>query len=117
MDDLGLVETGRRTGLTKHQLRYYERRGLLGPVARSDGGQRRYSAVQVRLLEGIGKLRALGVSPEEAAALAGDGVPGAPQVHSERLAGLIRQSVEEMRVSAQASLLLFELLIRRSGVR
>lgn len=32
-----------RTGLSLDTLRYYEREGLIGPVARTSGGQRRYT--------------------------------------------------------------------------
>lgn len=42
--DLSIAEVARRTGLTTHTLRYYERAGLIAPVARAPGGQRRYAA-------------------------------------------------------------------------
>jgi DNA-binding transcriptional MerR regulator len=38
------AEAARRTGLTLDTLRYYEREGLIGPIARSAGGRRRYTA-------------------------------------------------------------------------
>ncbi|MCK6374116.1 MAG: MerR family transcriptional regulator [Zoogloea sp.] len=41
---LTIAEVAERTGLTAHTLRYYERAGLIVPVARAPGGQRRYSA-------------------------------------------------------------------------
>lgn len=36
-------EVAERTGLSVDALRYYEREGLVGPIARSAGGQRRYT--------------------------------------------------------------------------
>ncbi|MFY1051974.1 MerR family DNA-binding transcriptional regulator [Ectopseudomonas khazarica] len=39
---LSIDEVARRTGLTAHTLRYYERIGLIGPVGRTASGQRRY---------------------------------------------------------------------------
>ena len=41
---LTIAEVAARTGLTAHTLRYYERAGLIAPVARAPGGQRRYAA-------------------------------------------------------------------------
>lgn len=41
---LTIAEVAERTGLTAHTLRYYERAGLIAPVARAPGGQRRYAA-------------------------------------------------------------------------
>lgn len=41
---LTITEVAQRTGLTAHTLRYYERAGLIAPVTRAPGGQRRYAA-------------------------------------------------------------------------
>lgn len=41
---LTIDEVARRTGLTAHTLRYYERIGLIAPVPRAAGGQRRCAA-------------------------------------------------------------------------
>jgi len=41
---LTISEVAQRTGLSAHTLRYYERAGLIAPVARASGGQRRYAA-------------------------------------------------------------------------
>ena len=41
---LTIAEVAERTDLTAHTLRYYERAGLIAPVARAPGGQRRYAA-------------------------------------------------------------------------
>ncbi|WP_432383583.1 MerR family transcriptional regulator [Duganella sp. P38] len=65
-----------RTGLTAHTLRYYERIGLIAPVGRGSGGQRRYAPsdlewigfllrlrtthMPVSLMQAFAKLRAAG---------------------------------------------------------
>lgn len=41
---LSITEVAKRTGLSAHTLRYYERIGLIAPVSRAPGGQRRYAA-------------------------------------------------------------------------
>jgi hypothetical protein len=41
MDDYSIDEAATRTGLTKHTLRYYEREGLLPPIAKATSGHRR----------------------------------------------------------------------------
>jgi DNA-binding transcriptional MerR regulator len=38
-----IEEAARRTGVSSHTLRYYERIGLLAPVGRASSGHRRYS--------------------------------------------------------------------------
>ena len=40
---LTIKDVSQRTGLSAHTLRYYERIGLIAPVARATGGQRRYA--------------------------------------------------------------------------
>ena len=44
---LTIKEVSQRTGLSAHTLRYYERIGLIAPVARALGGQRRYAAADM----------------------------------------------------------------------
>jgi DNA-binding transcriptional MerR regulator len=39
---LTIKEVALRTGLTAYTLRYYERIGLIAPIVRASGGQRRY---------------------------------------------------------------------------
>jgi DNA-binding transcriptional MerR regulator len=48
-------------GLSAHTLRYYERIGLLDPVARVHGGQRRYGADDLAWLAFLQRLRATGM--------------------------------------------------------
>ena len=57
---LELREVVARTGLTADALRYYEREGLVGPVARA-GGQRRYSEDDVAWIGIVTCLREAGL--------------------------------------------------------
>ena len=50
------------TGLSADTLRYYERVGLLNPIERASGGQRRYSGNDAAWVEFLTRLRATGMS-------------------------------------------------------
>lgn len=50
------------TGLSIDTLRYYERVGLLAPVARNQSGHRRYSQDRLTSIEFVVRLRATGMS-------------------------------------------------------
>lgn len=54
---LTIDEVAKRTGLTAYTLRYYERIGLIAPVARAAGGQRRYAASDLAWIEFLLRLR------------------------------------------------------------
>ena len=54
---LTIEEVARRTGLTAYTLRYYERIGLIAPVGRAPGGQRRYAAADMAWIEFLLRLR------------------------------------------------------------
>jgi DNA-binding transcriptional MerR regulator/catechol 2,3-dioxygenase-like lactoylglutathione lyase family enzyme len=56
-----LAEVSARTGLSAHTLRYYEQEGLLPPVARSSGGQRRYRQAHLDRLRFLLRLRDTGM--------------------------------------------------------
>ncbi len=61
-EPLSIGEVAARTGLSVHALRFYEREGLLvGPVRRSTGGRRRYTACDVEWLLICVKLRESGM--------------------------------------------------------
>ncbi|SER27008.1 MULTISPECIES: MerR family transcriptional regulator [Pseudomonas] len=55
--NLTIDEVAKRTGLTAHTLRYYERIGLIAPVGRAPGGQRRYSASDMAWISFLLRLR------------------------------------------------------------
>jgi DNA-binding transcriptional MerR regulator len=58
---LTITEMAERTGLTAHTLRYYERIGLLDPVRRGIGGQRRYGDEDLQWVTFLQRLRATGM--------------------------------------------------------
>jgi DNA-binding transcriptional MerR regulator len=62
--NLGLTirEAAAKTGITGHTLRYYERIGLVQPVARARSGHRRYGEGDLRWLELLKKLHATDMS-------------------------------------------------------
>jgi DNA-binding transcriptional MerR regulator len=55
---LSIREVAAKTGITTHTLRYYERIGLVQPVARARSGHRRYGEADIRWLELLKKLHA-----------------------------------------------------------
>lgn len=57
-----ISEVAAASGLTTHTLRWYERIGLLDPVDRAAGGQRRYSDADLHRLAFLGRLRLTGMS-------------------------------------------------------
>ncbi|PIF26317.1 DNA-binding transcriptional MerR regulator [Acidovorax sp. 56] len=54
---LTITDVAQRTGLSVHTLRYYERAGLIAPVARAPGGQRRYAASDMEWIGFLLRLR------------------------------------------------------------
>lgn len=64
-------EVAERTGLSVHALRYYERENLLvGPVRRTSGGRRTYTAADIEWLRYAVKLRESGMPLTDLAQLA-----------------------------------------------
>ena len=55
--NLSIDAVAKRTGLSAHTLRYYERIGLIAPVARAPGGQRRYAAADMDWIGFLLRLR------------------------------------------------------------
>ncbi|SDI27295.1 MerR family transcriptional regulator [Nonomuraea jiangxiensis] len=59
---LSIAEAARRTGVSVHTLRYYERAGLVvTPVGRTAGGRRRYHQFDLQWIVVCTKLRATGM--------------------------------------------------------
>lgn len=58
---LTIREVADKTGLTTHTLRYYERIGLMMPVARAHSGHRRYGADDLRWIELLRRLHVSGM--------------------------------------------------------
>jgi len=57
-----IAEAARRTGVSVHALRYYERAGLVvSPVDRTSGGRRRYRELDLKWIVICTKLRATGM--------------------------------------------------------
>lgn len=104
---LSIDEVAKRTGLTAHTLRYYERIGLIAAISRGPGGQRRYATSDMTWIEFLLRLRTtnMPVSKMQAfAALrsAGDAtVPDQRQMLEEHLAEVLAK-LEAMRQSADA---------------
>ncbi len=81
-EDLGINDAARRTGLSIHTLRYYERIGLLEPIARRSGGHRRYHPDDLHRVGFLSCLRATGMSIgklQAFTALAREGPASVPQ--------------------------------------
>jgi len=104
---VALSDVVARTGLSADTLRYYEREGLLPPVARSTGGQRRYTQKDLDRLSFLLHLRATGMpvaTMRRFAALRLDGEAGRPG----RLALLfqhrtsVRRRVADLRRNLQS---------------
>ena len=59
---MNIREFAKHTGLTAHTLRYYERVGLMGEVARGNNGHRVYGPQDAQWVEFLHRLRESGMS-------------------------------------------------------
>ena len=104
---LSIDEVAKRTGLTAYTLRYYERIGLIAPVGRAAGGQRRYAASDMTWIEFLLRLRTTHMPIGKMQAFAklrgaGDStVPDRRQMLEEHLTDVLAE-IEAMRQSAEA---------------
>jgi len=99
---LTINEVATHTGLSAHTLRYYERAGLIAPVARAPGGQRRYAASDMDWIGFLLRLRATHMpigQMQVFARLRGDGNATAPER---------RQMLETHLADVQASIKLMQ---------
>ena len=62
---LTIREASDRSGLSADTLRYYERIGLLPPVSRNSGGQRRYDDRDIARLRFVTRAQAMAFSLDE----------------------------------------------------
>ncbi|MDE3206189.1 MAG: MerR family transcriptional regulator [Acidobacteriota bacterium] len=62
---LTIQDAASRCGLSEPTLRYYEEVGLIGPIARSSQGHRRYRDDDIDTLQALACLRAMGVGIED----------------------------------------------------
>ncbi|MDE2155353.1 MAG: MerR family transcriptional regulator [Xanthomonadaceae bacterium] len=86
---LTVGEVSRRTGLTVRALHHYETLGLLRPAARSGAGYRLYGEVELRRLQYIVSLKALGLSL--------DAIGTTLDADSSSLAAALQQQVIRLR--------------------
>ena len=103
---LFINEAAKRTGLTAYTLRYYERIGLIEPVARAEGGQRRYAASDMDWLGFLLRLRETGMPIQGMQAFAklrseGNTSVSACQVMLENHLTQVMAQVQALQQSAQ----------------
>jgi DNA-binding transcriptional MerR regulator len=58
---VSIAEASRRTGVSAHTLRYYERAGLIDGVGRANNGHRRYAKADLDWIVFLTKLRKTGM--------------------------------------------------------
>ena len=91
---LSIAEAARRTGVSVHTLRYYERAGLVvTPVDRTAGGRRRYQQLDLKWITVCTKLRATGM-PIKTIRRYAELVAAGPGNEQERLALMEAHRVE-----------------------
>jgi DNA-binding transcriptional MerR regulator len=96
-----IAEAARRTGVSVHTLRYYERAGLvISPVDRTSGGRRRYRELDLKWIKICTKLRATGM-PIQGIRRYADLVAAGPGNEEERLALLEAHRAEVLAKLAE----------------
>jgi len=65
MDGMTIDEAAQRMGITKDTLRYYEREGLLPPIAKASNGHRRYTEDDLGWVKFLQLLRGTGMPIRE----------------------------------------------------
>ena len=102
---MNIREFAAHTGLTAHTLRYYERAGLFGPVARGANGHRVYDAADARWAAFLQRLRDTGMPIREMqrfCALREADRPGRAELlaqleqHADRVAASLRSQHEHL---------------------
>jgi DNA-binding transcriptional MerR regulator len=83
---LKIGEVAARSALGVEALRFYESRGLLEPVTRTEAGYRLYDAAVFERLDFIKKAQAIGFNLDEISRIIADSRKGAPCAEVRRLA-------------------------------
>ncbi len=65
MNGMTIDEAAERMGISKHTLRYYEREGLLPPIAKAANGHRRYTEDDLGWVKFLQLLRGTGMPIRE----------------------------------------------------
>ena len=104
---MNIADFARRSGLSAHTLRYYERIGLLGRVTRAANGHRRFGERDVEWVAFLHRLRSTGMGIREMQRYAalrarGDATLAERQAmlrdHADRLAAELRAQQAHLRV-------------------
>jgi len=107
---VNIAEFAKRCGLSAHTLRYYERIGLLGVVARQANGHRSFGPRDIEWVEFLHRLRATGMGIKEMQRYAGLRARGDRTLaerramlvqHAEQLAATLRAQQAHLRVVRQ----------------
>lgn len=91
---MSIGEAAAAAGVTPDALRYYEREGLLPPVARDGSGRRVYDRRIRRQLGLVRDLRAAGVGIADVRAIVAAKHPGSPAAEN---AARVRSELERLR--------------------
>jgi DNA-binding transcriptional MerR regulator len=99
---LKIGEVAARSGLGVEALRFYESRGLLEPVTRTEAGYRLYDETVFERLDFIKKAQAIGFNLDEISRIIADARQGLPcaevrRLAAEKLAALDRRLAELRR--------------------
>lgn len=92
-EGVSIAEAARRSGVSVHTLRYYERAGLVvSPIGRTAAGRRRYRQIDLRWIKICTKLRATGM-PIRTVKRYAELVAAGPGNEKERLALMVEHRV------------------------
>jgi DNA-binding transcriptional MerR regulator len=119
---VNIAEFAKRCGLSAHTLRYYERVGLLGVVARQANGHRSFGPRDVEWVEFLHRLRATGMGIKEMQRYAGLRARGDRTLaerramlvqHADQLAATLRAQQAHLRVVRQ-KVVIYDALIEEA---
>ena len=108
MEVIGITKAAKRSGLTRAQIVYIEHRGYLGVVSK-ERDLRRFSEAQVTTLTKIASCRAVGLSLEDATAIASTGSRLTPDEMT-RLYVIVARKARSIRREVEAWEYVFSLI-------